>query len=192
MPEWMEIVDGKLKHHVVMPNGEKPLHMVAQGEGHYGPWLMTPEEIEISKKHQDDLEDISEWNKIADYGIRQREDAYEQGKKDKELNLPRNLEYGNGEYSKHPTLAKRANTYYDAGYDGIAKDKINAAPAIIHQCPWHSEETTEYYKNHPFVKLSPWVSPAPYMTWKKAIAERGTEEKMKEFVEYYNKLKGEK
>lgn len=78
MAEWLEIVDGKLKHHIQMDVcGDEFIHIVAQGELHYGEWLMMEEE-----------------------------------------NLG--------------------------------------------------------------------------MTWKKAIAERGSEEKMKEFVEYYNNLKGER
>jgi hypothetical protein len=193
--EWIEIVDGKLKHHIHLSDvcGDKPLHLVAQGEAHYGHWLMTEEEIKIAKKEEESLDSIDEWNKFAYSGLSRSEKAYNKGREDKEANLSKNLEYNS---SAHKGLNERTQKYYNAGYDGIEKDKVNVTineyPAVVYQYPWMPNDTILYYENHPFAALVPYVAPLPYMTWKKAIEERGSEEKMKEFVEYYNNLKGEK
>ncbi len=188
--EWMEIEEGKLKHHIVMECGEKPLHMVAQGEHHYGEWLMTAEEREAYKKWDDMWENVSEWNKFSDHAIWKCEKAYEAGLAATE----HDPDFGTKEYPRPSIkrLADRHQDYYNFGFNKTPKDKIEHQKILVSRCPWHAEETCKHYREHPWVDFDEAMCTKDVrpMNAKRAIKERGSPEKMQEFVAWYNAEKG--
>ena len=76
----------------------------------------------------------------------------------------------------------------------MPKEEVNYKHKItVFRCPWHSSETCEYYRNHPWVGFSEEEAKksGPF-NWKAAIKERGSTVKMQEFVDWYNEEKGQK
>lgn len=180
--EWMVISGEKLEHHCVIGK----MHLVANGEAHYGHWLMTSEELAVEKKWQDDWDNVEEWNKFAFYGVQRREEAYERGKVDEVYNI----DYGKGLYPTHKLLAECCQLHYDAGFNHVDREKVDSPKSIVFRCPWYTEELCNHYRNHSWVAFSEVMSEKP-LTWRRAMKERGSEEKLLEFVKWYNQEKGQ-
>ena len=78
--QYMEIKeDGSLAHHIIMTDQSGPLHLVAQGEAHYGNWLKTEEERVASKEYGDELDNLDEWNKFASRNFSRGRKSYDKG-----------------------------------------------------------------------------------------------------------------
>lgn len=149
----------------------------------YSKWLMTDEERRIYDEYDYDNENLSEWNKIADYGIRCKENAFKQGNEDRLNESPYEFKEKHNSYE----------AVYRAAYEGLSikeiLDKRIVDRSLIFACPWHAEGTLEYYRKNPWVSLIDYKYPEGFISRKQAVDLRGSPDKFQEYIDLINSQK---
>lgn len=126
----------------------------------YGHWLMDEKEIEKERKYYDDESMYDCWNRTACSRLKHAYEAYEKGQEDKTNNVY-DANYGIIETSYG--VYKERHEWYDKSYNNLVKKE-----EIVDLMPFY-----EFKEEKPF-------------TWWDAIKERGSMEKLNEFIDFIN------